>query len=283
VSTLIANGLVVGAVYGLVALGLSLTYKKSRVINFAYGETGMVGAFVFYGLYVERSVPYPLAMLAGVFTSTLVGAATFAVLRHRRQDPLAMLLGTLAVGALLIYAVSKVYDPNQHFVPPPLSGIHVTIFGAVLFGPRLLVLLVAGVLAALFFAVFRFTRVGLLFRASATDPYAAQLAGIDVVRLDLLTWAVAGALAGCAAILIAPLVGFDVYFMTLLSVRALAAALLAGLSNVAGTLLAGLAVGVAESGLTRMTTRPGVPEAVLVALMAVVLLTRPQGLQRATA
>lgn len=282
-STLIVNGLVVGAVYGLVALGLSLTYKKSRVINFAYGETGMVGAFVFYGLNVEHSVPYPLAMLGGVLTSMLVGAATFAALRHRRQDPLAMLMGTLAVGAVLIYIVSNVYDPNQHFVPPPLRGVHITLFGALLTGPRLLVLLAATALAVVFFAVFRFSKAGLLFRASATDPYAAQLAGLDVLRLDLLTWAVAGALAGCAGILIAPLVGFDIYFMTLLSVRGLAAALVAGLSNVGGSLVAGLAIGVAESGLTRLTTSPGTPEAVLLVLIAVVLLTRRQGLERATA
>jgi branched-chain amino acid transport system permease protein len=283
VSTLIANGLVIGAVYGLVALGLSLTYKKSRVINFAYGETGMTGAFVFYGLNVEHSVPYPLAMLAGIATSTLVGAATFTVLRKRRHDPLAMLIGTLAVGALLIYLVSKVYDPNQHFIPPPLTSVHITVLGATLVGPRLLVLAVAAGLAACFFALFRFTRVGLLFRASATDSYAAQLAGIDVTRLDLLTWAVAGSLAGCAGILIAPLVGFDVYFMTLLSVRGLAAALLAGLSNVGGSLVAGLAIGVAESGLTRLTTSPGVPEAVLLVLIAVVLLVRSQAFDRGTA
>src|SRR5437588_747388 len=178
-NTVVANGLVIGAIYGLVALGLTLVYKKSRVLNFAHGEVGMVGAFVFYVL-------------------------------------------------------------------------------------------------------FRTTHVALLFRASAADPYAASLMGIDVTRLDVATWTVAGALAGLAAILVAPLVGFDIFFMTLLAIRGFAAALLAGLTNVSGALAAGLALGLAEAALTRQTTQPGLPEAVLVVLVVGFLL-RPQATVRRTA
>ena len=122
----------------------------------------------------------------------------------------------------------------------------------------------------------------LLFRASATDPYAASLMGVDVTRLDVATWTVAGALAGMAAILVAPLVGFDIFFMTLLAIRGFAAALLAGLTSVPGALAAGLALGLAEAALTRQTTQPGLPEAVLVVLVVMFLL-RPQATVRRTA
>lgn len=281
-TTILSNGLVIGAIYGLVALGITLVYKKSRVLNFAHGEVGMVGAFVFYVLSVEQDLPYLVAAAAGIATSALLGAATFLVLARRRTDPLPMLVGTLAVAGILLFFASEIWGPDQHFVPPPLAGVSVNVFGLRFVGPRLLVLVAGVVLAAGFFVVFRTTKVALLFRASATDPYAATLMGIDVARLDLATWTLAGALAGTAAVLVAPLVGFDIFFMTLLAIRGFAAALLAGLTNVPGALGAGLALGMAEAALTRQTTQPGLPEALLV-LVIVLILLRPQAAQRRTA
>ncbi len=280
--TILANGLVIGSIYGLVALGITLIYKKSRVLNFAHGETGMFGAFVFYALSAEGHKPYLLAAGVGVAVSAALGAATFLLLARRRTDPLAMLVGTLAVAGVLTFVADEIWGTDQHYVPPPLAGWHVSILGLRFIGPRLLVLMAALVLALVFFIAFRVSNVALLFRASATDPYAATLMGIDVARLDFATWTLAGALAGLAAVLVAPLVGFDVFFMTLLAIRGFAASLLSGLTNLPGTLAAGLALGIAEAALTRHTTQPGAPEAVLVVLI-VAFLFRPQATQRATA
>ena len=281
-STILANGLVIGAIYGLVALGITLVYKKSRVLNFAHGEVGMVGAFVFYVLAVEQHLPYLLAAGAGIATSAVLGCATFLLLVRRRSDQLSMLIGTLAVAGTLTFAANEIWGPDQHFVPPPLNGVSVNIAGLHFVGPRLLVLVAGLALAAGFFVLFRTTHVALLFRASASDPYAAALMGIEVTRLDIATWTLAGALAGTAAVLVAPLVGFDIFFMTLLAIRGFAAALLAGLTNVSAALGAGLALGLAEAALTRRTTQPGLPEAVLVVLIVVFLL-RPQATVRRTA
>jgi branched-chain amino acid transport system permease protein len=280
--TILANGLVIGSIYGLVALGITLIYKKSRVLNFAHGETGMFGAFVFYALSAEQHRPYLVAAAGGVVVSAALGAATFLVLARRRTEPLAMLVGTLAVAGVLTFAADEIWGPDQHYVPPPLTGTHVSILGLRFIGPRLVVLVAALVLALVFYVAFRTTNIALLFRASATDPYAATLMGVDVGRLDLVTWTLAGALAGLAGVLVAPLVGFDVFFMTLLAIRGFAAALLAGLTSLPGTLAAGLALGIAEATLTRHTTQPGAPEAVLVVLI-VAFLFRPQATQRATA
>ncbi len=281
-STILANGLVIGAIYGLVALGITLVYKKSRVLNFAHGEVGMVGAFVFYALFVEQHLPYLLAAAAGIAVSAALGCATFLLLIRRRSDQLSMLIGTLAVAGVLTFAANEIWGPDQHFIPPPLAGVSVSIAGLHFVGPRLLVLVAGLVLAAGFFVLFRTTNVALLFRASASDPYAASLMGVEVTRLDIATWTLAGALAGTAAVLVAPLVGFDIFFMTLLAIRGFAAALLAGLTNVSAALGAGLALGLAEAALTRQTTQPGLPEAVLVVLIVVFLL-RPQATVRRTA
>ena len=275
--TILANGLVIGSIYGLVALGITLIYKKSRVLNFAQGETGMFGAFVFYALSAEQHKPYLVAAAAGVAVSALLGAATFGLLARRRSDPLAMLVGTLAVAGTLTFAANEIWGPDQHYVPPPLTKLHVSVFGLRFVGPRLLVILAGLVLALVFFVAFRTTNVALLFRASATDPYAATLMGVDVARPGQ---GPGGQVE--AGVLVAPIVGFDVFFMTLLAIRGFAASLLAGLTSLPGTLLAGLALGIAEAALTRHTTQPGAPEAVLVVLI-VAFLFRPQPTQRATA
>jgi branched-subunit amino acid ABC-type transport system permease component len=281
-STILSNGLVIGAIYGLVALGITLVYKKSGVLNFAHGEVGMVGAFVFYVCSVEQRLPYVASAAVGVATSAALGCATFLLLARRRADPLNMLIGTLAVAGVLTFAANEIWGPDQHYVPPPLAGVRVDVAGLQFTGPRLLVLGTGVALALLFLLLFRTSRMALLFRASATDPYAAELMGVNVTRLDVVTWTVAGGLAGVAAILVAPLVGFDIFFMTLLAIRGFAAALLAGLTNVPGALAAGLALGLAEAALTRQTTQPGLPEAVLVGLVVLFLL-RPQAAVRRTA
>lgn len=271
-TTILSNGLVIGAIYGLVALGITLVYKKSRVLNFAQPEVGMFGGFVFFALSTQQHLPYLAAALIGITVSALLGGATYLVLIKRRNNPLSMLIGTLAVSGILLFIASEIWGPEPYFIPPPLTELKVSLFGLDFIGPRLLVLIVGVLLAIAFFLLARRAKVAVLFRASATDPYAASLMGIDVIRLDLVTWIIAGALAGLAAVLVAPLVGFDIFFMSLLALRGFAAALLAGLTNVAGSLVAGLGIGIAESSLTRLSTRPGLPDAALIALIVLFLL-----------
>jgi branched-chain amino acid transport system permease protein len=282
-STVLSNGLVNGAIYGLVAFAIALVYKKSRVLNFAQGETGMLGAFVFYELYVGQHLPYLVAGALGVGVSAVLGAVIFLVLSQHRDEPLNMLVGSLAIAGILVFIATKIWGTDQYFVPAPFSDRTLELFGLRFIGPRLVVLVAAVVIAIGCALLFTRSRFAVMFRASASDPYGATLVGIDVVRLDVISWALAGGLAGVAAILVAPLVGFSVFFMTLLAVRGLAAALLGGLDNPAAALVAGLAIGIGESVVTRQTTQAGAPEVALLALMVLVLLLRPAGRGRLTA
>jgi branched-subunit amino acid ABC-type transport system permease component len=282
-TTVLTNGVVSGAIYGLVAVGLALVYKKSGVLHFANAEIGMVGAFIFYALSVEQDVHYVLAAAAGIIVAAVLGAVTYLVLAPRRDDPLTMLIGTLAVGGILVFIAVEIWGANPRFVPPPLTGVTVDVLGFRVIGPRLLVLVVAVLLGIGAWAVFRYTNAGLVFRASAADAYAAQLMGVNALAVDVATWAAAGALAALAGILVAPLVGFHVFFMTLLAIRGFTATLLAGVGSVGGSLLAGIGIGVGESTLTRVTTEPGLPEAVLFVLIVGVLVFRPVQLGRRTA
>src|SRR5256885_5644702 len=110
-SDVCSSDLFVGLVYGLLAVGLVVIYRGSRIINFAYGETGMIGAFVFSELWVDHHVPLLLAMVAGVALSAALGAVTeVALIRPLRgQPPLNAMVGTLAVAALILSYASRRY------------------------------------------------------------------------------------------------------------------------------------------------------------------------------
>jgi branched-chain amino acid transport system permease protein len=283
VTTALVTGLFVGAVYGLLAVGLVMTYRCSRVINFAYGETGMLGAFVFTELWVDGATPLPVALLAGVGLSAAIGAATeAAVIRPLRDQPrLTSMVATLAVGSLLITYASRRYGISIRFTDPLVRGGWFDIAGVTVRSEQLLIAAVATLALLLIGAAYKFTAFGLRLRAVAIDPYAAGLVGVNSNTTSLLAWGAAGGLAGLSAILIAPSQSFSVFFMTTLLLRSLAAALVGGLTSLAGAFGAGVLLGLAEAFIGYKAPVTGAVEVALALFVIVLLLVRPTGLFRA--
>jgi len=281
-TTVIVNGLFVGLVYGLLAVGLVVIYRGSRIINFAYGETGMIGAFVFSELWVDHHVPLLLAMVAGVALSAALGAATeVALIRPLRgQPPLNAMVGTLAVAALILSYASRRYGLYPRFLPPLVSGKGVHAGGITISPNQLVILVVAVVLLAGLGALYRFGSFGLRLRATALDPFAAGMVGVNTELTSVATWALAGGLAGLSGILIAPAVSFSVFFMSTLLLRSVAAALVGGLTSVSGAFAAGIALGVAEGVIGYVSPVKGIVEVALAGFVIVLLLVRPSGLVR---
>jgi branched-chain amino acid transport system permease protein len=280
--TVVVNGIFTGFVYGLLAVGLVVVYRGSRIINFAYGETGMIGAFVFSELWVIHHVPLALALVAGVGLSAAVGAATEVVLVRplRGQPPLNAMVGTLAVAALIIGYASRRWGLNPRFLPPLIGGrgVHV---GSVTASPtQLLILGVSVVLLGGLWALYRYGSFGLRLRATALDPMAAGLVGVNTEVTSVATWALAGALAGVSGILVAPSVAFSVFFMSTLLLRSVAAALVGGLTSISGAFCAGIVLGVAEGVIGYVSPVRGIVEVVLAGFVIVLLLVRPSGLVR---
>lgn len=281
-TTVVVNGIFTGLVYGLLAVGLVVVYRGTRIINFAYGETGMIGAFVFSELWVGSGIALVVALVAGVLASAGVGALTEVVLVRplRGQPPLTAMVGTLAVASLILTFASRRYGVNPRFLPPLAGGDGVRVLGQGI-RPGQLVILVAvlGVIAGLA-ALYRWTSFGLRLRATAVDPLAAGLVGVDTDRTSLATWALAGGLAGLSAIVIAPSVAFGVFFMTSLLLRSVAAALVGGLTSIGGAFGAGIVLGVAEGVIGYVSPVTGVVEVLLAGFVIVLLLVRPSGLVR---
>jgi branched-subunit amino acid ABC-type transport system permease component len=282
VAKVLVDGFFVGLVYGLLAVGLVVVYRGSRIINFAYGETGMIGAMVFSELWVDHHVPLGIAVIAGVGLSAAIGAGTeLALIRPLRgQPPLTAMVGTLAVATLILTYASRRYGLYPRFLPPLAGGRGFEVVGVRVQPGQVLILVVAALLLGALGALYRFTTFGLRLRATALDPFAAGLVGVDTEATSVATWALAGALAGLSGILIAPSVAFSVFFMTSLLLRSVAAALVGGLTSIWGAFTAGITLGVAEGVINYAFPVRGIVEVVLAASVIGMLLVRPSGLVR---
>jgi branched-subunit amino acid ABC-type transport system permease component len=280
--TVVVNGFFVGLVYGLLAAGLVVVYRGSRIINFAYGETGMLGAFVFSELWVDHGLPLLVAVVIGVALSAGIGAATEVALVRplRGQPPLNAMVGTLAIAALLLTYASRRYGLYPHFLPPLVAGDGVRVGGITVSPSQLVILAVTVVVLAAIGALYKYTSFGLRLRATALDSMAAGLVGVDTNRTSVATWALAGGLAGLSGILIAPSVAFSVFFMTSLLLRSVAAALVGGLTSIWGAVGAGILLGVAEGIIGYQVPINGFVEVALAAFVIGLLLVRPSGLVR---
>ncbi|MEY2432736.1 MAG: branched-chain amino acid transport system permease protein [Acidimicrobiaceae bacterium] len=286
-NAVILSGFFVGLIYGLLGVGLVVVYRGSRVVNFAYGETGMVGAFVFADLrFGSESTAFArdhglwVALPVGVVVAAALGALTERlVVRPLRTAPrIRPLVGTFAVGSLFFIFATRRWGLNARFTAPLVRGDGIKLVGLRVQPQQLLVLAVSAFALTGLWALYRFSAFGLRLRATALDPYAAGLVGVNVDQTSMVTWALAGALAGVSAILIAPLVAFNVGFMATLSIRGLAAAVVGGLTNVGGAFGAGILLGMMEAFIAFKSPISGITDVAIAGFILVLMLVRPSGL-----
>lgn len=281
-TTIVVNGCFVGLIYALLGVGHIVVYRGSRVINFASGEIGMLSAFVFSDLWLSTDLPRGIALMIALLLAAGLGAATeLLVARPLRREPrLVTMVGTVAVGSLLLVYASRRWGLSPHFIPPLIEGGGIRVAGLTVLPGQLLVLAVVVLLLVGLGALYKFTSFGLRLRATALDPDAAAQVGVNTDRTSAATWALGAVVFGVAAILIAPLVTFHVYFMTALSVRAIAAALVGGLTSLWGAAAAGVALGVAEGVVGYTSPITGIVDGAIAGFIILLLLLRPSGLIR---
>jgi branched-chain amino acid transport system permease protein len=287
--TVVVSGLFVGLLYGLLAIGLVVVYRASRIINFAYGESGMLAAFVYFdirlgrppGVHGDRGIL--LALPTAVVVGALIGLAMErAIARPLKGNPtLNGMVGTIAAGLLFITFGVQRWGIDARVTRPLVEGTGVEIAGLIISPSQLLIGACAIVILGGLAAVYRFTPLGLRLRATALDPYAAALSGINTNTTAMGAWALAGALSALSAVLIAPLVVTNVFFMTLLASRAFVAALVGGLTSFGGALGAGVLLGVMESVVAFKSPVSGITDVVVALGILALLVARPRGLVHA--
>jgi branched-chain amino acid transport system permease protein len=276
-------GLFVGGYYGLVAVGLALVFGVLRVLNVAHGELVMLGGYAAVWLFASLGLdPFPAVLVAALLLF-LVGLALHQGLFRfvERLPEEAKIKNSLLISfglALMIQAAAQaLFSADERSVATTLVAGGAAVFGVALPYPRLAALVVCLLVIVALHLTLQRTTFGLAVRATAEDWEAAALAGIDVRRTYLLTFALGAALAGAAGALvsvqysIAPAIGLA------WTLKALVVIVLAGLGSVVGVFAAGLALGVAEA-LSVFAIGPAYREVVGLALFLLVLLIRPQGL-----
>jgi branched-chain amino acid transport system permease protein len=274
------NGIVVGSLYVLVALGLTLIYGVLVQINFAHADIVTLGAFAAYGVTHLLSGNY----LAGIFAALALGAALgwlvnagiFAPLRERGSE-LLPLIATIGVSIMLQNGMLALLGPIPYAFDTPYSN-QVLRFGTLfLTMQNVLIILVSGVSIGLLYGFMKFTFLGKALRAVSQDRETAGLMGIDPNHLIMLTFVIASALAGLSGAMLGPVLVLTPFAGTSVIVKAFAIVIIGGFGNVEGTILAGLLVGLIESYTTQFLD-PGLIDIVVFALLLLMLAVRPTGL-----
>ena len=292
-NTVVLSGIFTGLIYGLLALGLTLTYRVSRVVNFGYGEIGMLSFFVYLEVRTgvtreavgltgtDRGVVLP--MVVALAFGALLGVIVERVVARpaRGTSTLNGMLGTVAVGSLLLVVAAQRYGADSHVAVTLIGGEGVELGGLRIQPAQLLTLACAAVILPALAALYRYTSLGVRLRATAIDPFAASLCGIDVNSVARVTWALAGALSALSAMLIASVrPGVTIFFMSALIIRALVAALIGGLTSLWAGFAAGLTLGVFEAVVQFKSPVTGVTELTIAVGILTLMLVRPSGLVR---
>jgi branched-chain amino acid transport system permease protein len=273
----ITNGLIIGAFYVLMALGLSLILNLSNVINFAHGGFLVIGGYIAFT--ITPYVGFWGALLIAPPITALIGLALERTLIRRvyGRDPLYSLL--------LTFGLAFIFEDGTRFIwgaqgkPVTVPAILAQPLSNELFfitGYRLFMVGTVAVAVALLFVLLRYSRLGVRIRAGTLDLETVSTLGINVGMLRSLNFAVGIFLAGLSGVLAAGQLGLEPTMGTGLLMPSFVAIIVGGVGSLTGTLLGGLLIGVA-SGITAVFL-PAASEAIMYVLMAVVLLIRPRGL-----
>ncbi len=255
----IINGLTLGSVYALVALGYTMVYGIIGLINFAHGEVVMIGAMVALSvitalLGAHLPIPFALIIIAALFVAIIVCMAiafTMEKIAYRplRKAPrLAPLITAIGMSIILQNVALMIWGRNYLTFPPIFEPTPHNIFGASMTDLQMVIVALAGLLMAGLVFIVQRTRLGMAMRATAQNPQVAGLMGIDINVVISAAFVIGAALAAVAGLMVMTYYGIAHYYMGfLLGLKAFTAAVLGGIGNLAGAMLGGILLGIIEA------------------------------------
>lgn len=278
VAQAVVTGLLIGGVYGLVAMGLTLIFGVLDIVNFAHGALMTVAMYGTFLLAARAGVdPYLTLLVTAPLLFGLGMVVQSTLVNHTMGQPLQnQLLLTLGIGLFIENVLLLVFGGNPRGVTVGYTTT-VRIIGAVADLTRILAFVGALVLAGMLYLLLQRTRTGTSIRAVAANADGAQLVGIDVRRTYVLTFALGTACAGAAGTLVAPFVTITATTGELFNIIAFVVVVLGGMGNVAGALVGGLLIGLTEQ-LGGVLLPDQSPLLAVFVVFVLVLLLRPQGL-----
>ncbi len=253
------NGLVLGSIYALVALGYTMVYGILELINFAHGEVTMIGAMValtVIGLLMgfQPALPGPLVVLAGLAVAIPVCMLLAFVIEKvayrplRRAPRLAPLITAIGVSIVLQNAAMLIWGRQYVAFPPLIPQISFQVLGAHVTSLQIFIVLLCTVVMVALWLLVQKSRLGRAMRATAQSREVAALMGVDIDRVISATFVIGAALAAIAGVMVSSYYGLAHYYMGfMLGLKAFSAAVLGGIGNIVGAMLGGLLLGVIEA------------------------------------
>ena len=277
----LVNGIAVGSIYALSALGNTMVYGTIKLINFAHGDVYMMGAFIGYFAVMVLKMNVFVALLVAMVACAVLGVVIERVAYKplRNSTRVAALITAIGVSYLLENAMSYFFGAESRPFPSDFGPETITLFGDVsVNGKQILIFGVTVVLMALLQFIVRYTKMGKAMRAVAVDEQAAQLMGIDVDGVISFTFALGSALAGIAGVLV------GVYYNTIsttmgitVGLKAFVAAVLGGIGSIPGAMVGGYLIGLLETMVSFFGYSP-YRDGVVYFLLFIILIVLPAGL-----
>jgi branched-chain amino acid transport system permease protein len=280
---LLFNGIAIGCIYALIALGFVQIYNAVGAVNFAQGDLLVVGSYL--GILGVVGLGWPVLPTAGLVIagSILVGFIFQALAYYPLRDRPAIhvVISCMGAGIFLRNAVQVAAGPEPFKMPPFLAVRQIDVFGIAIPSQSLAVIFITGVVLAFQSWFFKYTSVGRMMRATANDKYAAKLSGIPVRRMIALTFVVSTVLAGVAGFLVVPIFLASPGMGSGLISKAWIGVILGGFGSLPGAVIGGIAVGVIETFSAKMISS-AYKDVITMGLLMLVLTFRPQGLFKST-
>jgi branched-chain amino acid transport system permease protein len=242
----LVGGLLSGVMYSLVAIGFVLIYKTSGVLNFAQGAMLLFAALTFVSL-VERGIPFPLAFLVTFAIMVVLGVAIERVVLRPlvNKPPITLFMATLGLSYVIEGAAQLIWGTQVHGLDLGIDDTPFEVAGILISKFDLFAAAIAAAMVALLTAFFRYTRIGLAFRAVADDQFAAFAVGLRLPRIWAIVWTAAGAVALVAGLLWGARLGVQ-FSLSLVVLKALPVLVLGGFDSILGAILGGLLIGASE-------------------------------------
>jgi branched-subunit amino acid ABC-type transport system permease component len=249
----VVTGLTSGAVYGLAAAGLVLTYKTSGIFNLAHGAVAAAAAYVFYECWAVRGLPWPIAaVIALVFVGPVLGTVLELVARRvSGHEPGTYIVATVAVLLVIQGTTTAIYGGSALPVDRFLPDSTVEVGGVSIGWDQMISVGVSVAIVGALFVFFRRASLGVEMRAVVDAPELLDLTGSSPARVRRSAWIIGCTFAGISGILLAPTIGLEAALLTLLVVQAFGAAAVGRFQNIGMTFVAGLGIGVAAALLTK--------------------------------
>ena len=277
---LVISGIAQGCIYGLIALGFVLIYKATETVSFAQGELMMLGAFAGLACMSILGFPFWIAVIAAIIAMGLFGFLLERIVIRPilGQPAFSIVMLTFGIGYVARGLITMIpgIGTETRVMPVPYKDQIWNANGLVLNLEQMVVIAATGVLCALLYTVFKYSKIGVAMQASSQNQLAAYYMGIPVKRINGLVWGLASAVAAVAGLLLAPIT-FVHANMGFIGLKAFPAAVVGGFGSLPGAIVGGLIIGTVES-LAGFYAPDGVKDVAAYVVVLIMLMVKPNGL-----